>query len=262
MRRAYDSDITREQFVPISQDLENAKKTTRPRKADLYDIFCAILYLLKNACTWRNIPHDFPNWRIVRCYYEIWTAKDENGQSLLDYVQAKLVDIERYTAGRKPLPSILIVDSKTIQNADCAEKKGYDAGKKKTGVKIHIGADILGLPYASLVTTASVTDRNGAIEMFSEPTSCLPTLKAILCDGGYSGENFADKIHELTGARVEIAKRSELHKFAVIPKRWVVERTFGWLDKCRRLWKNCERKIENTLNMFKLAFISLLLKRY
>jgi transposase len=122
--------------------------------------------------------------------------------------------------------------------------------------------DILGLPYASIVTTANVTDRNGAIEMFSQPLFSLPTLKAILCDGGYSGENFADKINELTGARVEIAKRSEIHTFAVIPKRWVVERTFGWLDKCRRLWKNCERKIENTLNMVKFAFVSLMLKRY
>jgi len=129
-------------------------------------------------------------------------------------------------------------------------------------VKLHIGVDILGLPYAIWVTTADVTDRNGAIEMFSQSNFSIPTLKALLCDGGYTGENFADAIFELLGVTVEVAKRSELHTFAVIPKRWVVERTFGWLDKCRRLWKNCERKIENTLNMVKLAFISLLLKRY
>ena len=131
MRQSYDSDITREQFSIISEDLENAKKVTRPRNVDLYDIFCAILYLLKNACTWRNIPHDFPHWKAVRYYYEVWTKKDKNGQSLLDYVQAKLVDIARYESGRNPLPSMLIVDSKTIQNADCAEEKGYDGGKKK-----------------------------------------------------------------------------------------------------------------------------------
>ena len=131
MREAYDSDITREQFDRISQDLESIKKKTCPRKVDLYEIFCAILYLLKNACTWRNIPHDFPKWRNVRYYYEVWTKKDENGQSALDYVQAKLVDLERYEAGRNPLPSMLILDSKTIQNADTAEEKGYDGGKKK-----------------------------------------------------------------------------------------------------------------------------------
>ena len=131
MREAYDSDITREQFDRISQDLESIKKKTCPRKVDLYEIFCAILYLLKNACTWRNIPHDFPNWRSVRYYYEVWTKKDENGQSVLDYVQAKLVELERYETGRNPLPSMLILDSKTIQNADTAEEKGYDGGKKK-----------------------------------------------------------------------------------------------------------------------------------
>ena len=130
MREMYDSDITRKQFSQISQDLERIRKTTRPRKADLYDVYCAILYLLKNACTWRNIPHDFPNWRIVRYYYEIWSAKDEKGQSMIDYIQDKLVAIERYESGRNPLPSMLIADSKTVENADCAEEKGYDGGKK------------------------------------------------------------------------------------------------------------------------------------
>jgi transposase len=90
----------------------------------------------------------------------------------------------------------------------------------------------------------------------------MPTLKTALRDGGYAGENYAAQIKALTGTEVEIAKHSELHKFAVMPKRWVVGRTFGWLDKCRRLWKNRERLIETMLNMVKLAFVSLLLKRY
>ena len=98
--------------------------------------------------------------------------------------------------------------------------------------------------------------------MFSQPALSLPCFEKILFDGGYTGEEFAVKIKALTGAEVEIAKRSELHKFAVIPKRWVVERTFGWLDKCRRLWKNCERLIDNTLNMVKLALLSVLLRRF
>jgi transposase len=135
-------------------------------------------------------------------------------------------------------------------------------GVKKTGVKIHISVDVLGLPYAAIVTTANVTDRNGAIEMFSSPNFIgISTLKTVLCDGGYTGESFAAEIKRITGAKVEVAKRSELHTFAVMPKRWIVERTFGWLDKCRRLWKNCERLIDNTLNMIKLAFVSLLLRR-
>ena len=118
------------------------------------------------------------------------------------------------------------------------------------------------MPYALSVTTANVTDRNGAIEMFTQSDIHLPRVETVLCDGGYTGENFAETIKELTGAQVEIAKRSELHTFAVMPKRWIVERSFGWLDKSRRLWKNCERLIQTTLNMVKLAFVALLLKRF
>ena len=130
MRQQYDSDISREQFTQVLPDLESVKKKTRPRKVDLYEIFCAILYLIKNGCTWRNLPHDFPNWKLVNYYYGIWTKKNEYGKSVLDYVLARLVETQRYESGRNPLPSMLIVDSKSVQNADTASEKGYDAGKK------------------------------------------------------------------------------------------------------------------------------------
>ena len=125
--------------------------------------------------------------------------------------------------------------------------------------------DILGLPHMIMVTTASVTDRNGAIDMvdyYYDITNHLSMLKKILVDGGYTGENFANAINTLSGADVEVVKRSELHTFAVLPKRWIVERSFAWIDKCRRLWKNCERKLQNSFQMFSLAFIRLLLNRY
>ena len=112
-----------------------------------------------------------------------------------------------------------------------------------------------------VVTTANVTDRAGALLAFSHHTEALSEVHNVLADGGYTGEPFADRVKELLGASVEIAKRSELHKFAVIPKRWVVERSFAWLEKCRRLWKNCERKLNTSLQMIVLAFLSLLLKR-
>ena len=98
--------------------------------------------------------------------------------------------------------------------------------------------------------------------MFSQPYYPLTRLEKLLFDGAYTGEDFASKIKQLVGAEVEIAKRSDLHKFAVIPKRWIVERSFGWLDKCRLLWKNCERLLLSTLNFVKLAFISIILKRF
>ena len=130
MRKAYPSDVTREQFEKIREDLEKAKKKTHPSKYDVYDIFCAVLYLLKEGCTWRAIPHDYPNWQNVRYHYDIWAKPDENGVSLLDRILRKLVEMERQENERSSHTTMIIVDSKSIQNSDTAENKGYDAGKK------------------------------------------------------------------------------------------------------------------------------------
>ena len=116
-----------------------------------------------------------------------------------------------------------------------------------------------------LITSANITDRNGAIEMlsyYSAKSDRLIRLQKILVDGGYSGEEFADAVWAICGAEVEVAKRNELHKFAVIQKRWVVERSFEWLDKCRRFWKNCERLTHNTLQLISMAFIRIIANRY
>jgi len=136
------------------------------------------------------------------------------------------------------------------------------AGKKISGIKIHIVTDTMGLPHGISATTANVGDREGVIEAIESYAPNLSNVSKILADGGFTGETFGKAVFLLIGAEVEIAKRSELHKFAVIPKRWIVERTFGWLENYRRLWKNCERKIENTVQMTVLAFISLLLRRW
>ena len=130
MRKEYPSDISREQFEKIREYLEGSTKKTHPRKYDIYDIFCAILYLLKEGCTWRAIPHDYPNWQNVRYHYDIWSRPNDNGVSLLDKVLRKLVEMERQKNERPAQTTMIIVDSKSIQNANTAENKGYDAGKK------------------------------------------------------------------------------------------------------------------------------------
>ena len=130
MRRAYPSDITREQFAVIELELTEARKQTRPRIYDLYDIFCAVLYIIKEGCTWRAIPHDFPKWQNVRYHYDIWSKPDEKGISLLDIVLRKLVEMEREDNGRAEQTTMIIVDSKSLQNSDTGGVKGYDAGKK------------------------------------------------------------------------------------------------------------------------------------
>ncbi len=155
----------------------------------------------------------------------------------------------------------MILDAQSVKNTDTAEEKGYDAGKKVSGIKRHIAVDTQGLPHAIAVTTANVTDREGALVACGFHQTALSEVNNVLTDGGYTGQPFADAVHDMLGATVEVAKRSELHTFAVIPKRWVVERSFAGLDKCRRLWKNCERKLNTSLQFVNLAFLALLLRR-
>ena len=169
---------------------------------------------------------------------------------------------ERLKNGRNSKTSFCIVDAQSVKNTDTAKEKGYDAGKKISGIKRHILVDTNGLPHAIHVTTANVTDRNGAKEAVVINKNNLSRVKKILADGGYTGENFAKEIKKLIGAKVEIAKRNELHTFKVLPKRWVVERSYGWLEKFRRMWKNCERKLATSLQMTVLCLVSLLLKRF
>jgi transposase len=158
--------------------------------------------------------------------------------------------------------SFCIIDSQSVKNTDSAEQKGYDAGKKISGIKRHIAVDTQGLPHAILVTTADVTDRDGAVLMVGDARDNLSEVKNLLGDGGYTGNNFAMRIAGLIGATVQVVKRNELHKFVVLPKRWIVERTFAWLEKCHRLWKNCERKLATSRQMVVLALLALILKRF
>lgn len=149
-----------------------------------------------------------------------------------------------------------------MKNTDTAEAKGYDAGKKVSGIKRHIAVDTGGLPHAVFITTADVNDRQGGLSALSCRGEYLSGVKKVLVDGGYTGEPFAEGIANiLPGVEVEVVKRDQLHTFKVLPKRWIVERSFAWLEKCRRLWKNCERLLNNSLQMVNLAFLSLLLRR-
>ncbi len=257
----YPSDISRAQFEAISPLLESVRKKTKPRGVDLFEDWCALLYLLKGGIQWRMLPKDFPKRPPVYSYFVRWKYPGQQGVSVLERVLKQQVEAARIQEGRPALTSFLIVDAQSVKNTDTAERKGYDAGKKVSGIKRPIAVDTQGLPHAMGVTTAKVTDRQGALEAVDRCQANLTRVQSVLVDGGYTGEPFAQAIFAKLGASVQVAKRSELHTFAVIPKRWVVERSFAWLEKCRRLWKNCERQINTRLQFIHLAFLVLLLRR-
>jgi transposase len=172
-----------------------------------------------------------------------------------------LVEQERTKNGREPCTSMVIVDAQSVKNTDSTTQKGYDGGKKVSGIKRHIAVDTSGLLHGVVVTTANIGDREGALQIVKESKENFSRVKKVLADGGYTGDNFKSGVEKTIGAVVEVIKRNEVSHFKVVPKRWVVERSFAWLEKCRRLWKNCERFLSTSRQMIILAFISLLLKR-
>ena len=260
-RKPYPSNISPEQFAQIRPLLESVRKRTKPPTVDSYEVFNALLYLLKSGCQWRMLPEGFPKWNTVYSYFAKWKELDQDGISALERAMKQSVGEAREELGRKAATSFIIVDAQSVKNTDSAEEKGYDAGKKVSGIKRHIAVDTQGLPHAVAVTTADVTDRNGALAAIDRCKPNLESVKSVLVDGGYTGKPFADAVMERLEATVQVVKRNELHTFVVLPKRWVVERSFGWLEKCRRLWKNCERKLNTSLQFIHLAFLVLLLRR-
>ncbi|MCJ2162913.1 IS5 family transposase [Lentilactobacillus kefiri] len=263
MMTNYPSNITRQQFEVIRPELENFHQRTKPRQVDLYDVFCAILYILKNGSQWRALPHDFPKWQTVYTYFRLWSRQSAPTEpSLLDQVLKKLSFTLRSQQDRSALTSFIIVDAQSVKNTATAENKGYDAGKKISGIKRHLAVDINGFPQAIHITRANVSDRDGASAMIALYANDLRHVRNVLVDGGYSGANFKLDVMSNLQATVQVAKRNELHKFEVMPQRWLVERSFSWLENCRRLWKNCERQLHTSAMMMTLAFISVLLRRF
>ena len=153
------------------------------------------------------------------------------------------------------------MDAQSVPNASSGQNKGYDAGKKVSGIKRHIMVDTNGLVHGIYITPANETDRVGALQLLEKQKKNLPLLEKVLADGGYRGTSFADAVQECIGTVTKIVKRDELHTFVVLPKRWRVERTFAWFEKCRRLWRNCERLVESSKAMTQIAFMRILLKR-
>jgi transposase len=155
----------------------------------------------------------------------------------------------------------VIVDAQSVKTTDLTKNSGYDGGKKISGIKRHMAVDTNGLPQAILVTRANVSDRSGALAMFSLASQNLELVQHVMVDGGYTGNDFADQVKLILNAKTTVAKRNELHTFTVLPQRWIIERSWSWLDKCRRLWKNCERALNSSLQMVVLAFLNIVLKR-
>ncbi len=170
-----------------------------------------------------------------------------------------MVGAVRIRNGRSEKTTFLIVDAQSVKNTDMSEHKSYDSGKEISGIRHYIAVDTRNFPDAIAVTAAGVPYRKGALEAFTHHKKSLLAVVNLLADVTYTGQSFADGVAEILGEKDEIAKRNELHTFTVLPQRRVVECSFGWLEKCRRLSKNCKRQLNTSLKLVNFSFLTLIL---
>jgi len=255
----YHTNLNDSQWELISQLLANTSKDNkvgRPQQICLREILNAILYVVRTGCQWRMIPHDFPKWQTVYYHFRQWKIRGswEQLHNML-YVQT------RENEGREDSPSAAIIDSQSVKTTEAGGPRGYDAGKKINGRKRHIIVDTLGLLLAVVVHTANIQDRDGAKLVFMKIHGRFPRLKLIWADGGYRGR-LIEWVQALGNWVLEIVKRPADQKgFVVLPRRWVVERTFGWLGRCRRLSKDYEELLETSETMVLIGMIHLMLRQ-
>jgi len=257
-RRGYPSDVSDEEWAFVAPYLSLIREDAPQRRHDLREVFNAVRWMVRSGSPWRYLPGDFPPWEAVYQQSQRWLKA-----GVFEAMTHDLRGLLRLLKGRAENPSATVLDGRTLQSSpESGERAGYDGYKRKKGSKVHMAVDTLGLLLTLVVTPANEQERQ-QVEALAKQVQNVTgeSVEIAFVDQGYTGENAADAA-EAEGIKLFIVKHDEAKKgFVLLPRRWVVERSFAWMSRLRRLARDYERLPETLAGLHFLAFSMLMLKR-